>query len=101
VWAAAVGTLLFGLLDFYGMHLLAIPYYTGIIGHRANGAPAVLHLSEFQAVGFGAVFSRLAENKIALLSQPVLILLWILYLAGTITPMILFAVTWRRRSPAY
>lgn len=97
--AAAIGTFLFGLLDLYGMHLLAIPYYTGIIVHRANGAPGVLHLREFQAVGFGAIFGRLAENKVALLSQPVLVLLWILYLAGTITPMILMPIRAHQEKP--
>ena len=97
--AAAIGILLFGLLDLYGMHLLAIPYYTGIIAHRANGAPGVLHLAEFQAVGFGAVFGRLAENKVALLSQPVLIVLWILYLASTIVPMILMLIRTAREKP--
>lgn len=83
----ALGTTLFGLLDLYGMHWLAIPYYTGIIGHRANGTLAALHISQFHTVGFGAVFERLAVNKPALMSPPVLIVLWILYLAGTILPM--------------
>jgi hypothetical protein len=87
VWAMALGTILFGVLDLYGMHWLAIPYYTGIIGHRANGALAALHMSEFRNVGFGAGFERLAANKPALMSQPVLIALWILYLAGTILTM--------------
>ncbi len=41
--ALRVGTALFGLLDLYGMHWLAIPYYTGIIGHRATGALAAMH----------------------------------------------------------
>jgi hypothetical protein len=85
--AVALGTILFGLLDLYGMHWLAIPYYTGIIGHRANGALAALHISEFRAVGFDAVFERLAVNKWAPMSPRVLIVLWILYFAGTILPM--------------
>lgn len=92
VWVAAGGTILFGLLDLYGMHWLAIPYYTGMIGHRANGVLGALHMSEFQAVGFGAAFERLAENKCALMSQPVLIVLWILYWAGTMIPMALVLV---------
>ena len=83
----ALGTILFGLLDLYGMHWLAIPYYTGLIGHRANGALAALHIGEFRAVGFDAVFERLAVNKWAPMSPRVLMVLWILYLAGTILPM--------------
>ena len=69
VLVVVLGTILFGLLDLYGMHWLAIPYYTGIIGHRANGALAALHIGEFGAVGFDAVFERLAVNKWALISQ--------------------------------
>ena len=87
LWAAALGTILFGLLDLYGMHWLAIPYYTGIIGHRTNGALAALHFSQIRAVGFHAVFERLAVNKWAPLSPTILIVLWILYLAATILPM--------------
>jgi hypothetical protein len=87
VLAVALGTTLFGLLDLYGMHWLAIPYYTGIIGHRANGALAALHISQFRAVGFDAVFERLAVNKWAPVSPRVLMVLWILYFAGTVLPM--------------
>jgi len=69
------------------MHWLAIPYYTGIIGHQANGTLAALHMGQFHTAGFGTVFERLTVNKPALVSPPVLMILWILYLAGTILPM--------------
>ena len=49
-----------------------------MIGHRANGALAALHLDDFRVVGFGGAFERLAVNKWAFLSPPVLIGLWIL-----------------------
>lgn len=100
VWVVALGTILFGLLDLYGMHWLAIPYYTGIIGHWANGTLAALHISRYHAVGLGTVFERLAVNKPGPMSQPVLIVLWILYLAGTILPMagMLFVALRSRRS---
>jgi hypothetical protein len=91
-WAVAIGTILFGVLDLYGMHWLALPYYTGVIGHRANGALAALHLRAVRAFGFFTMFQRLAENKWALLSEPVLIVLWAFYLAGTIIPMALVLV---------
>jgi hypothetical protein len=87
IWAVALGTMLFGLLDLYGMHWVAIPYYTGIIGHRANGALAAMHIGELRALGFDAVFERLAVNKWATVSPRVLIVLWILYIIGTILPM--------------
>ncbi len=96
VLVVVLGTILFGLLDLYGMHWLAIPYYTGIIGHRANGALAALHIGEFGAVGFDAVFERLAVNKWALISQRALIVLWILYFAGTILPMAVMLLLARR-----
>ncbi len=85
--AAGLGTVLFGLLDIYGMHWVAIPYYTGIIGHRATGALAALHIDQVRAAGFFTIFERLAVNKWAAVSPPVLVALWILYLAGTILPM--------------
>ena len=87
ICAVALGTMLFGLLDLYGMHCVAIPYYTGIIGHRANGAIAAMHIGELRALGFDAVFERLAVNKWATVSPRVLIVLWILYIIGTILPM--------------
>jgi hypothetical protein len=87
VWPVTVGTILFGLLDLYGMHWVAIPYYTGIIGHRANGSLAALHVCAYRTIGSGALFDRLAMNKPAAVTQPVLIVLWILYLTGTILPM--------------
>ena len=87
VSAVAAGTILFGLLDLYGMHWLAIPYYAGIIGHRANGVLPAVQIGEFRTFGLEAMIGRLAANKWAPMSQPVLIVLWILYLAGTILPM--------------
>jgi hypothetical protein len=78
------------------MHWLAIPYYTGIIGHRANGALAAMHIGELRAVGFGGVLERLAVNKWAALSPHVLVILWILYLAGTVLPMAaMLGLAWR------
>jgi len=67
------------------MHWLAIPYYTGLIAHRANGALAAMHVSQVRAIGVSALFERMAVNKP--LSSHLLIVLWILYLAGTIAPM--------------
>ena len=101
--ALAIGTVLFGALDLYGMHWLALPYYTGMIGHRASGALTALHISDVRAFGFFTMFQRLAENKWALLSEPVLIILWTLYLAATIIPMALVLVMAARgrEAPAY
>ena len=96
-WAVALGAMLFGLLDLYGMHWVAIPYYTGIVGHRANGALAALHIGQYHSVGFGAVFERLAVDKPAAMSASVLIVLWILYLAATLLPIAIMLLNLRRR----
>ncbi len=83
-WAALGGAILFGLFDLYTMHAVAIPYYTGMIRHKPNAALTALHTADFRAVGFGGAFERLAIHKGPLISKPVLIGLWALYLAGTL-----------------
>ena len=52
-WAALPGVVLFALLDLYAMHAVSIPYYTGLIRHRPNGALAAVHIADFRAAGFG------------------------------------------------
>ncbi len=94
-WAAVAGAILFGIFDLYTMHAVAIPYYTGMIRHKANAALTALHISDFRAVGFSAAFERLAINKGPLVSTPLLIGLWVAYLAATFW-LIAFA---QRRTP--
>jgi hypothetical protein len=86
-WVTAAGAILFGLLDLYGMHWLALPYYAGMIGHKPNGALSALHMSDFRTVGFQSAFERLAVNKGALISSRALTVLWLLYLVGTVCAM--------------
>ena len=81
-WAAAVGATLFALLDLYTVHALAIPYYTGMIRHRANGTLAALHWADVQAVGLAQVVQRLAAFKS--FGPWLLVALWGAYLAGTL-----------------
>ncbi len=81
LWAPAVGAALFALLDLYATHFVAIPYYTGFIRHRPNGALESLHLS---AIRPGLMFTRLAAFKAPLVSPGVMIALWALYLAATV-----------------
>jgi hypothetical protein len=75
--------ILFALLDLYTVHVVAIPYYTGMIRHRANGAIEALHLSGFERIGFTGTFERLTAFKSATISPPLLIVLWIAYLLAT------------------
>ncbi|MEI9971266.1 MAG: hypothetical protein WDO73_03985 [Ignavibacteriota bacterium] len=99
--ALSLGAILFGSLDVYAMHWVAIPYYTGIVAHRANGTVAAMHLGDVRAIGFSAIFDRLAVNKWQAISPEVLIVLWALYLAATLLPMAgMTVLAWRRRFPS-
>ncbi|MBZ5570035.1 MAG: hypothetical protein LAN64_19600, partial [Acidobacteriia bacterium] len=51
----AAGVVLLGLLDFYTVHALAMPYYAGIVAHKANGGIAGLHRADPRV--FAQVFS--------------------------------------------
>ena len=85
LWAPALGAALFALLDLYATHFVAIPYYTGFIRHRPNGALESLH---FSAIRPGPMFARLAAFKAPLVSPPILVALWALYLAATIAAVL-------------
>jgi Dolichyl-phosphate-mannose-protein mannosyltransferase len=85
LWAPALGAALFALLDLYATHFVAIPYYTGIIRHRPNGALESLHLSALRP---GLMFTRLAAFKAPLLSPGTVIVLWALYLAATVAAVV-------------
>ena len=80
-WAAPLGAVLFALFDVYTVHVVAIPYYTGMIRHKASGAPGTLHLADFHAVGWAGAWARLSAFQ----AQPAaaLVALWAAYLAGT------------------
>jgi hypothetical protein len=84
-WIAPAGAALFALLDLYTVHGVAIPYYTGMIRHRANGSLTALHWAALQSVGVGEAFQRLTAGKGPLLSVPMLVFLWLLYLGATAT----------------
>lgn len=79
--AAAGGAILFALLDLYTVHAVAIPYYTGMVRHKANGATGTLHLADFQAVGWSGAFARLSAFHAA--PAVALVALWAAYLAAT------------------
>jgi hypothetical protein len=79
-WAALVGAGLFALLDLYAMHFVAIPYYTGMIRHKANGALAAFHLSGARP---GEMLARLTVFKAPAVTAAYVAALWILYLAAT------------------
>jgi hypothetical protein len=49
-------------LDLYGMLFVALPYYSGVIGHRANGMLEAFHFSRLGEIGLGETLERLAAN---------------------------------------
>jgi hypothetical protein len=83
-WVALGGALLFALLDLYTVHAVAIPYYTGMIGHKASGAIAALHMADLERVGVAEAFQRLVAYKGGVVSAPWLAGLWVAYLVGTL-----------------
>jgi hypothetical protein len=87
-WAAFGGVLLFALLDLYTVHAVAIPYYTGMIGHKASGAIAALHMADVGRVGVADAFQRLVAYKGAVISESWLVGLWLAYLAATLALII-------------
>lgn len=83
-WILPAATSLFVLLDLYATHFLLIPYYTGLIAHKPDGHLASFYASQLGEVGVGAVLERLTVNKPALMSAPVFVLLWVLFLSATL-----------------
>jgi hypothetical protein len=74
---------LFAALDLFAMHAVAIPYYTGLIRHKPNGALESLHGAALHGIGLSEVLHRIAAFKAPTLSVPTVFILWIGYLAGT------------------
>ena len=93
-FVAPAGVFLFALLDLYTIHMLAIPYYTGLIAHRPNGPVASFHPG---TAALSEIVPRLAAFKSPLLSVPVLAALWIAYVFATLA---LIAISfWISRTP--
>jgi 4-amino-4-deoxy-L-arabinose transferase-like glycosyltransferase len=78
-WIPATGATLFALLDLYTLHAVAIPYYAGIVRHRANGSLAALHWAGLRSVGIGETVDRLS----GFVPPALLVGLWLFYLGGT------------------
>jgi 4-amino-4-deoxy-L-arabinose transferase-like glycosyltransferase len=90
--AVLSGAVLFALLDLYSVHFVEIPYYTGMIRHKAGGAVAALHPGGFRSVGLAGALSRLTVFKS--IGGPVLLVLWLGYLAAT------FYLVWKTSLPS-
>jgi hypothetical protein len=79
-----IGISLLVLLDFYTIHAVALPYYAGVIAHRANGSIAALHAADIGRVGFAEILTRLTAYKTGVLGEGTLLALWGGYLGATI-----------------
>ncbi len=90
-WAAPCAVVLFALLDLYTVHAIAIPYFTGLIAHKANGSLAAVQLADARALGFAGVVARLAVFKPAWISEPTVVILWVVYFCGTLAIAVIAA----------
>jgi len=84
--AVGLGVVLFGLLDLYAMHAIALPFYAGMLARKGNGALAGLRLSGFQP---GALFERLTVFKPPIVTEGVMIGLWVGYVIATVMLMVM------------
>jgi hypothetical protein len=80
----ASGILLFALLDLYTVNGVAIPYYTGMIAHRANGSLRAVHWNDFNRLGVAETLSRLAIFKGPWVRPPLILVFWLAYLLSTV-----------------
>jgi hypothetical protein len=77
-WVPFTGTCLCALLDLYATHFLLLPYYTGLIVHRANGSLESFHWSQLGGGGFPTMMDRMG------LPAPATFVLWLCFLAATL-----------------
>jgi hypothetical protein len=88
-------TTLFVLLDLCGLHLLLLPYYTGMISHVSQDRVARAGIGQLFHTGVFEFAQRLSANKSALLRPYVLISLWIFFMAAT---LVLIPIAFRLRA---
>ena len=82
---------LFLLLEMYAAHFVLIPYYLGLIGHRANGTLTAFHVSQAVDLGWREILSRILINKTYLGATGVLSL-WVMF---AFTTACLLIMSWR------
>jgi 4-amino-4-deoxy-L-arabinose transferase-like glycosyltransferase len=83
-WAILLGTVLFALLDLYTVNVVAMPYYTGMIRHRANGTLEAMQIAKLGGLGLDGVFGRLAIYKAPLVLPSIVAALWVAYVSATV-----------------
>lgn len=83
-WAIGAAAIAFGLLDLYAMNAIALPYYAGLLGRKANGALAGIRVADIHP---GELFQRLTAFKPEFVSAGGMAALWAVYLLATLALM--------------
>jgi 4-amino-4-deoxy-L-arabinose transferase-like glycosyltransferase len=88
------------LLDLYGMLFVALPYYTGLIGHKPNGSLEAFHFARLAETGLGEVLRRVATNKPAFIGPAAVGAAACAYIAATaaVAAIALVAEVWRPKA---
>ena len=94
-FVAPAGVALFALFDLYTIHMVALPYYAGLIAHRPGGPVTNFHPA---SANFSEFFTRLAAFKSPVLSPPWFAALWVFYAAATLALVALAFAAARRES---
>lgn len=95
-WVVPAGVTCLAALDVYGVNLLLLPYYHGLIAHAPDGKLQAFHIDQLWKTGFGEVFSRLATNRPFLGGSESFVALWLLYLIATIACVVVAFVQLRK-----
>ncbi len=80
-WAAPVLAVCFFLIEMFALHFYQLPYYSGLIAHRANGTVGAFDLPQF--LDWFTVLSRLCENKPGIFHPAVMAMLWVAFLIAS------------------
>jgi 4-amino-4-deoxy-L-arabinose transferase-like glycosyltransferase len=92
--SAGVPASVFAALDFYGCHVVMMPYYAGLIAYSETGRLAAFPLVRWS---YG-VFERLSVNKPSWIGTPLVAGLWAAYVVCTCS-LLVMAVRLARQRP--
>ena len=86
-------------LDLYTVHFLLMPYYAGMIGHRASGSLESFRV-ETLVSEMDVLFRRLSINKPALVGPVVVAAMWAAYVCSTVAlgAIAVFVASTQRKS---
>ena len=87
----------FALLDLYGMLFVAMPYYTGLIGHKPSGFLEAFHWTPLFQAGVAEVLRRIGANKPVWIGAWEVAAMGCIYVAATLIPAYLAFVAERRQ----